>query len=72
MSIFDDINLTRSYLQLAEAFAESEESKKAQKPIHDAIKRVIQYAHDCAIKDLAESGIHTLEKIMSDKGGKLQ
>ena len=66
MSIFDDINLTRSYVSLAEAFAPDEESRKGQKPIHDAIKRVAQYAHDCAVKDMAESGMETLEKIMKE------
>ena len=65
MSIFDDINLTRSYIQLSKVFADSDEARRAQKPIHDALERVAQYAYDNAVKDMAES-----EKIM--KGDKLQ
>ena len=70
MSIFDDINLTRSYIQLSKVFADSDDARRAQKPIHDALERVAQYAHDCAVKDMAESGMETLTKIM--KGDKLQ
>jgi len=70
MSIFDDINLTRSYIQLSKAFAPDDEARKAQAPIHNAMERVAQYAYEWAVKDLTESGMETLEKIM--KGDKLQ
>ena len=64
MTIFDDINLTRSYIQLSKVFAGDDASRKAQKPIHDALERVARYAHDCAKKEFLDDGMEKLTKIM--------
>ena len=69
MSIFDDINVLRAHVTLSKAFS-TPDVIEATKSIHNAMERVAQYAHDCAVKDMAESGMETLTKIM--KGDKIQ
>ena len=64
MTIFDDIEITKSYIELSKVFAGDADATKAIKPIHDALERVARYAHDCAKKEFLDDGMEKLTKIM--------
>ena len=63
MSIINDIKILQGYIELSKAFA-GEQEREAQKPIHDALQRVAEYAHYHATKDIADEALKNIEKIM--------